>query len=109
MAVRMWEPSVKGVESVAVNAPVLSAVALPTRVWPSYRETSLLASAVPFSIGVELLSGVATAVRTGLTGAVVSTVTAKADEATDILPAASLALAVRLWEPSDSGAAGVKV
>ena len=40
----------------------------------------------------------------GAPGAVVSTVTAKAVEAVPVLPAASVAVAVRLWAPLASAA-----
>src|SRR5258708_11142342 len=47
---------------------------------------------------------IASVVIEGAVGAVVSTVTLKAVEATPVLPAASVAVAVRLWTPSASAA-----
>ena len=72
----------------------------------------LPASAVPCSVGVassvmrsvaELpVSGVIVAAITGAAGATVSMVSDSAVEATDTLPAISVALAVMLWMPSGS-------
>ena len=67
----------------------------------------LLASAVPVSVSVLSLVmpspttplSVENEVMVGATGAVVSMVTLSALEATPVLPAASVAVAVRLWPP----------
>ena len=71
-----------------------------------------LASAVPVSVSVLSLVmpsptmplSVENEVMVGATGAVVSMVTLSALEATPVLPAASVAVAVRLWAPLASAA-----
>ena len=65
--------------------------------------TMLLASAVPASIVSFVLPTISLAM-TGASGAVVSIVTLSADEAAPVLPAASVAVAVRLWAPLASAA-----
>ncbi|TYZ39161.1 hypothetical protein C2U34_26325, partial [Ralstonia solanacearum] len=82
----------------------------------------LLASAVPVRVGVASLvappaamvpvSGATLSVtltRTGAAGAAVSTVRANAELAVLTLPAASVAVAVRLWLPSANAVVGEKV
>ena len=67
----------------------------------------LLASAVPLSVSVLSLVmwsptvplSVENEAMVGATGATVSTVTARTDDAAPVLPAASVAVAVRLWAP----------
>ena len=71
-----------------------------------------LASAVPVSVSVLSLVmpspttplSVENEAMVGATGAVVSMVTLSALEATPVLPAASVAVAVRLWAPLASAA-----
>ncbi len=46
---------------------------------------------------------------TATTGAVVTTLTVKAEEALEVLPAASVALAVMLWSPSAKSRSMVQV
>ena len=72
----------------------------------------LLASAVPVSVSVLSLVmpsptvplSVENEAMVGATGAVVSIVTLSAAEAAPVLPAASVAVAVRLWAPFASAA-----
>ena len=72
----------------------------------------LLASAVPVSVSVLSLVmpsptvplSVENEAMVGATGAVVSMVTLSAVEAAPVLPAASVAVAVRLWAPLLSAA-----
>ena len=72
----------------------------------------LLASAVPVSVRVLSLVmwspttplSVENEAMVGATGAVVSMVTLSAAEAAPVLPAASVAVAVRLWAPLASAA-----
>ena len=80
---------------------------MPSKVAPSYTFTVLLASAVPVSVRVLSLVmpsptvpvSVENAAIAGALGAAVSTVTLKAAEAALVLPAASVAVAVKLWLP----------
>ncbi len=77
------------------KAPLPSAVVVPREVLPLKTSTVLFASAVPVIVGVELLVVVAAVVNDdGALGAVVSTVIDNAEEAEDVLPAASVAVAV---------------
>ncbi|WP_289104867.1 hypothetical protein [uncultured Halomonas sp.] len=82
--------------------------------------TVLSASAVPVSVGVAssvlspLESGPDTlptlseaVVMAGTTGALVSTLRSKAVLGSEVLPAASVAVAVKLWLPSPRSVAGV--
>src|SRR5690348_11278469 len=95
-----------------VQAPELLAVVLPISVPPSNALSVLLASAVP--VRVRVLSLVMLSPTTplsveneamlGATGATVSTVTPSAAEAAPVLPATSVAVAVRLWAPLASAA-----
>ena len=78
------------------NAPLLSAVAVPKEEDPLNRVTVEPASAVPVIVGVEsFVKGEDVDKDVGASGAVVSTVIDKAEEEGDILPAASVAVAVK--------------
>lgn len=59
--------------------------------------------------GVLSLPGVATALTSAATGAVVSKVRLNAEEAEETLPAVSVAVAVRLWLPTVKALPGVKL
>ena len=115
LAVRVWVPS-PSTEVVIVNTP-LAARPVPTTVVPSvsYSVTVLPASAVPPIVSVELfelplsatapITGATSSITlsiTGADGATVSMVTWNALEDAPWLPAASVALAVRVWVPSPS-------
>jgi hypothetical protein len=91
------------------DAPVEEAVAVPSVVVPSRMVTVLSASAVPAIVGLVLFVEEVRVVRIGLTGAVRSTVTVIGAEAADILPAASLDLAVMIWAAAVSAVVGVKL
>ncbi|TYZ39116.1 hypothetical protein C2U33_25580, partial [Ralstonia solanacearum] len=97
-----------------------SAVVVPSSVVPSRMLTVLLASAVPVSVGVASLvlppevstpvtgaTSSVTLATTGVAGAAVSTVSVNAEVAVLTLPAASVAVAVRLWLPSARAVVGV--
>ena len=75
------------------NAPLLSAVAVPKEEEPLNNVTVEPASAVPEIVGVESLVKDEETIN-GASGAVVSTVIDKAEEAEDVLPAESVAVAV---------------
>ena len=75
------------------NAPSLSAVAVPKEEEPLNRVTVEPASAVPEIVGVESLVNDEETIN-GASGAVVSTVIDKAEEAEEVLPAESVAVAV---------------
>ena len=114
VAVRSCVPSASVLAVMAQTVVVPSAVAVPTV--PSIEEDSvtvLPASAVPETVGVVSLVRLSSSAvpeslaadrsgALGASGAVVSTVTASAAEATPVLPAVSVAVAVRLWVPSPS-------
>ena len=100
---------------VSVHAPLESAVAVPTCVEPSNTFTVLLAAAVPLNVGVwslvmwspaTPLSVENEAEIVGAEGAGVGAamVTTAAVDAAPVLPAASVAVAVRLWLPVDNAA-----
>ena len=80
---------------------------LPTCVVPSYTFTVLFAAAVPVSVSVLSLVIPSPTVplsfeKVAIVGTLVPavfTVTASADEAALVLPAASVAVAVKLWAP----------
>ena len=77
------------------NAPSLSAVAVPKEEEPLNRVTVEFASAVPVIVGVESSVVVAAVVNdVGALGAVVSIVIERPEEAEEVLPAASVAVAV---------------
>ena len=77
------------------KAPLPSAVVVPREVLPLKTSTVLFASAEPVIVGVVSLVVVAAVVNDdGALGAVVSTVIDNAEEAEDVLPAASVAVAV---------------
>src|ERR1035437_8921565 len=104
VAVRLWAPLLSAAVT-KLQAPLAFAVAVPSLVLPSNTLTVLLASAVPLSVSTVALvmpspttplSG-ENEVMVGATGAVVSMVTLKAEDATPVLPAASVAVVVKLW------------
>ena len=113
VAVRLCVPSCN-VERATDQSPLPSAVTEPTLPSRSLvRAIDVLASAVPDTVGVVALvvSSVAEdpvsepAARSGVDvvdGAVTSTVTLNAVDAELAFPAASVAVAVRLWAPSES-------
>ena len=76
------------------NAPLLSAVAVPKEEEPLYRVTVEPASAVPVIVGVESFAEEDVDKDVGVSGAVASTVIDKAEDAEEVLPAASVAVAV---------------
>ena len=77
------------------KAPLPSAVVVPREVLPLKTSTVLFISAEPVIVGVVSLVVVAAVVNDdGALGAVVSTVIDNAEEAEDVLPAASVAVAV---------------
>ena len=75
------------------NAPLLSAVAVPKEEEPLNRVTVEPASAVPVIVGVESFVKDEETIN-GASGEVASTVIDKAEEAEEVLPAASVAVAV---------------
>ena len=75
------------------NAPLLSAVAVPKEEEPLNNVTVELASAVPEIVGVESLVKDEETIN-GASGAVVSIVIERPEEAEEVLPAASVAFAV---------------
>ena len=75
------------------NAPSLSAVAVPKEEEPLKRVTVEPASAVPEIVGVESLVKEEETIN-GASGAVVSIVMERAEEAEEVLPAESVAFAV---------------
>ncbi|NKA72185.1 hypothetical protein GO284_01111 [Ralstonia solanacearum] len=120
VAVRLWLPSASAVVGVKDQLPEASAVVVPSSVVPSRMLMVLLASAVPASVGVGSFvlppevsvpvtgaTASVTALMTGVAGAAVSTVRVNAEVAALTLPAASVAVAVRLWLPSVSAVVGV--
>jgi len=76
------------------NAPLLSAVAVPKEEDPLNNVTVEPASAVPVIGGVESFAEEAVDKDIGASGAVASTVIDKAEDAEEVLPAASVAVAV---------------
>ena len=77
------------------NAPLLlSAVAVPNEEEPLQRVTVEFGSAVPEIVGVELLVDEDVDKEVGAAGTVASIVIDKAEEAEEVLPAASVAVAV---------------
>src|SRR4051812_12620662 len=115
VAVRLWAPLPKTLANVQAPAPL--AVTVPSVLLPSLTVIAAFASALPDRVSVPLLvmpslpelplSGVMPAI-TGAAGAVVSTVTAKAADALPLLPATSVAVAVRLCAPAASVLASVQ-
>ena len=75
------------------NAPLLSAVAVPKEEDPLNNVTVEPASAVPVIVGVESFVKDEETIN-GASGEVASTVIDKAEEAEEVLPAASVAVAV---------------
>ena len=94
---------------VRLQAPSGPAVAAPKTAVPSYTVTVLPFSAVPTIVGLVLLVGALNVVTTGLSGALVSTVTVIADEASDTFPTASFAVAVMVCAPKAKAVDGVKL
>ena len=76
------------------NAPLLSAVAVPKEEEPLKRVTVEPASAVPVIVGVESLVDEDVDKDVGASGAVESIVIERPEEAEEVLPAASVAVAV---------------
>ena len=93
---------------VSVHAPLESAVAVPTCVEPSNTFTVLLAAAVPLNVGVWSLvmwspaTPLSVENEAEIVGAAM--VTTAAVDAAPVLPAASVAVDVRLWLPVDNAA-----
>src|SRR6185437_15566218 len=106
VAVRLWAPSLSAAV-MKLHVPLAAAVAVPRTVAPSNNLIVLLASAVPVNVRVLSLVmwspttplSVENEAMAGATGAVVSIVTLSATEATLVLPAASVSVAVKLWTP----------
>ena len=76
------------------NAPLLSAVAVPKEEDPLNNVTVEPASAVPEIVGVESLAEEDVDKDVGAAGAAVSIVIERPEEAEEVLPAASVAVAV---------------
>ena len=76
------------------NAPLLSAVAVPKEEEPLKRVTVEPASAVPEIVGVESLVDEDVDNDVGASGTVASIVIDRAEEAEDVFPAESVAVAV---------------
>ena len=77
------------------NAPLLSAVAVPKSVVPLYSFTVLPASAVPEIAGVESVVNDEETIVGAAAGAVASIVIESPEEAEEVLPAESVAVAVK--------------
>ena len=88
-------PSAKAVVGVNVQLPEAFAVAVPKGVVPCKMLTVLLASAVPARVGVVSLVVLATVVKVGTVDAVASIVKLTGVEAPEVLPAVSVAVAVK--------------
>ena len=80
---------------VNVQLPFASAVAIPSGVVPCKMFTVLFGSALPARVGVVSFVVLAAVVKVGAVGAVPSIVRLTGLEAPEILPAASLAVAVK--------------
>ena len=105
-------PSLSPEESVAIHWPVIasaSAVAAAVAAPSTKRRTVAPASAVPLTVGFGLLLSAASVAMLGAAGAAVSIFTVSIVEGGLVLPAASVAVAVKLWMPSASGAAGLRL
>lgn len=116
LVVSTWLPAPK--VGVSVQLPEPSAVVVPTTVVPSYNVTVALASAVPDSTGavLEVMLSVLDdplsddAARSGADGIAGATVSIEmVDDDDAVLPATSVATALRVNVPSASAEAGVKV
>ena len=104
-AVSVWVASLSTLV-VMVQAPRPPAVAWPTRLAPSYKETTLLASALPVTVGVVTpvipslverpMSEPGAKARALGAAMAVSMVTISAEEARLVLPARSTPVAVRV-------------
>lgn len=108
VAVIMWAPSPSGVDGVKVQAPVADALEVPRLDAPSKTVTVLLASAVPAIMTLPLPEEPLRVEITGLLGGVTSTVNVIAVDASEVLPAGSLALAVIVCAVAVSALIGVK-
>ena len=103
IAVMVCEPPAMFAEGVNVHAPAPFAVVVPSTVAPSLITMVALASAVPVKVGVRLVveePSVGEVIATA--GPVVSTVTAKAGEAAEMFPAASVEVVVNECTPAAS-------
>ncbi len=109
VAVRLLAPSASAVVGVKLKAPSVPATTVPSVVPLLAIVTVAPASAAPVIVGVVSLVGFGKAVRTGAPGAARSTVSVTGDEAVPVLPAASVAVAVRLLAPPVSGVPGVRL
>ena len=120
VAVRLCAPDESGDAGVNVNVPAGPSTALPRDVEPSNNVTVAPGSAVKTSVGRASLvdaplerapvTGPTSSLvltQTGAAGAVESTVKGNAVDGPLVLPAMSVAVAVRLCSPSDKGEAGV--
>ena len=121
-AVKLCVALVSGVVRAIDQLPLASAVAVPSRISPSNTCTRAFASLVPVSTGrvssvrcplgsapVMLPTSSWARAITGASGLTVSTITVNPAEASLRLPAASVALAVKVWLPLPSAVAGVKL
>src|SRR5215212_942393 len=101
VAVMECVASLRFAPGVKVQVPVLLAVVVPMLPAPSKTVTVLLASAVPLMAGLLLLVMVPSAglVMPGALGTTVSMVMLRTGEAGEVLPAASVALAVMECAP----------
>src|SRR5262245_42687197 len=96
VAVNSWDPGLS-TPLVKLHAPFASVVTIPICVVPSNILMVLLASAVPLTVAwFPLIASLRTI---GAVGATVSTVRARAADDAPVLPAASVAVAVKLWPP----------
>ncbi|GCE96939.1 hypothetical protein NIES46_50140 [Arthrospira platensis NIES-46] len=107
-AVKLNSPSAKAVAGVNVQLPESSAVAVPIELPSRNISTVLPGSAVPVISGVVSLVA-PVVVIVGASGAVVSTVKLTGVDSSDVLPAASVADAVKLNSPCAKAVAGVNV
>src|SRR5450631_1557104 len=108
VAVKLWV-ALLSAAVVKLQAPLPSALAVPSRVAPSYTFTVLLASAVPVRVRTfTLVMPSPTVPLSGenevMVGIGVFTVIAATDDAAPVVPAASVAVAVKLWAPLLSAA-----
>src|SRR6185312_9412306 len=111
VALRLWPP-LESAAVVKLQAPAPLALTLPSRLAPSKTFTVALASAVPVRVRVlslvmpspATLLSVEYDAMVGATGATVSMLTLRAGEAAPVLPATSVAVALRLWAPLVSAA-----
>ena len=103
IAVIEYIPSSSSEVSVMEKLPLLSTVPVPITSSPSLRVIVEFASAIPLIVGVESLVVVAeVAKEVGASGAVVSMVMEIAEDLEETLPAASVAVALTEYTPSES-------